>query len=371
MRKGVDAPIWKEFSFLDIFEIKGGFYNKKPQRSDNGTIPFLGATATNNGITEFYTLDAIQTSSKIGYGPNEPIESKIFKGNCIAVTNNGSVGYAYYQESDFTCSHDINPLYLKNYTLNRQIALFIITSIEKQRVCFEYARKWRPMRMRKSKLLLPATPIGTPDYKYMETYINNLEKQKKRQYLDYITQRIEGLKDIKNPIPIEDKEWKVFNIKDLFVSQKGDQNNMASLKEGNIPLVSAKKNDNGYKSFALHEKKKLYLENSLTLNNDGDGGAGISFYQPHSYLLDSHVTALYPIYNLNRFILLFISRCITLQKEKFGHGYPINNERLNVFKLMLPINSSEQPDYEYMEQYMMHLEYKKLSVYLEFKKKKI
>ena len=32
----------------------------------------------------------------------------------IAVTNNGSVDMLY-QKTDFTCSHDINPLYLKNY----------------------------------------------------------------------------------------------------------------------------------------------------------------------------------------------------------------------------------------------------------------
>ncbi|HHT9079665.1 TPA: restriction endonuclease subunit S, partial [Flavobacterium psychrophilum] len=88
---------------------------------------------------------------------------------------------------------------------------------------------------------------------------------------------------------LKNKNWKEFKLTELFEFVKGDQNNMASIKSGLIPLVSAKKIDNGYKDFAS-KSKKLYKGNSLTLNNDGDGGAGISYYQPTDYLLDSHVT---------------------------------------------------------------------------------
>ena len=35
---------------------------------------------------------------------------------------------------------------------------------------------------------------------------------------------------------------------------------------------------------------------------------------------------------------------------------------------MLPVNKNNKPDYDYMENYMKNLEYKKLSKYLEFKK---
>ncbi len=176
---------WKAFLFPEVFEIKNGFYNKKPISSGNGKIPFLGATANNNGVTGYYTLSEIEENSKIGYGKNEPLNQKLFKGNCIAVTNNGSVGYAYYQVSEFTCSHDVNPLYLKNQTLNPYIAKFLIRAIEQQRVCFEYARKWRPMRMKKSKILLPVNSDDKLDYVYMENYMRNLEYEKLKQYLNF------------------------------------------------------------------------------------------------------------------------------------------------------------------------------------------
>lgn len=180
-----DDVKWKAFLFPDVFEIKNGFYNKKPVPSGKGVIPFLGATQANNGITEFYTLEEIKNNSKTGKGKNESIERKLFKGNCIAVTNNGSVGFAYYQIADFTCSHDINPLYLKGKTLNSYIAKFLITAIEQQKVCFEYARKWRPMRMRKSQILLPVNDKNEPDYEYMEQYMKNLEAKKLERYYEY------------------------------------------------------------------------------------------------------------------------------------------------------------------------------------------
>lgn len=356
------------FQFIDIFEIKNGFYNKKPTESFKYTpIPFIGATAFNNGVTDNYNIATIRDSSKTGNENNTELENKIFSGNCITVTNNGSVGYAYYQPSSFTCSHDVNPLFLLTDDLNKDNALYLATSINQQRICFEYARKWRPKRMKKSKILLPVDSKDKPNYEYMETYIKDLRKKKEREYFEYILKRFNELKNIENPVNLEEKKWCSFYLSDLFSFSKGDQNNMFNTEIGDIPLVSAKKNDNAYKKFISYNGKKIHDGNSLTLNNDGDGGAGFSFYQPYDYLLDSHVTALYSNHSLSRFALLFISLCITLQKNKFGHGYSINNKRLEVFQIMLPINETDEPDFEYMEQYMKYLEYQKLSAYLNYK----
>lgn len=178
---------WKEFLFPEVFEIKGGFYNKKPIAEENGTIPFIGATDSNNGITQFNSEQRIDETSKTGDKNNVSLDKKIFKGNCIAVTNNGSVGYAYYQRHPFTCSHDVNPLYLRNRTLTPSLAYFLICIIEKQRVCFSYVHKWRPKRMKKSKILLPVNDKGVPDYEYMEQYSKNLMSKKIQSYIKYVT----------------------------------------------------------------------------------------------------------------------------------------------------------------------------------------
>lgn len=177
---------WGVYNFTDIFVIEKGFYNKKPFSDGTGTIPFLGATDSHNGITRFLTKQEIDSNSKTGNLPNEPLNKKMFSGNSICVTNNGSVGHAYYQASEFTCSHDINPLYLKDRSLNCCLAMFLIKVIEKQGELFQYARKWRPSRMVNSKLMLPITDAGEPDWDYMEQYAKNLMLKKYQQYLEFL-----------------------------------------------------------------------------------------------------------------------------------------------------------------------------------------
>ena len=68
--------------------------------------------------------------------------------------------------------------------MNPFIAIFLCFIIEKERFRWRYGRKWRYMRMCRSKIKLPVTTEGTPDWAFMESYIKslpyskNLEKQR-------------------------------------------------------------------------------------------------------------------------------------------------------------------------------------------------
>ncbi len=146
--------------------------------------------------------------------------------------------------------------------------------------------------------------------------------------------------------------WRDFYLSDFFNFEKGNQNNMASLTMGDIPLVSARKVDNGFKDFVAPNNKKLFDGGIITLNVDGDGGAGIAYYQPHKMALDSHVAALIPKLNLNKYQLIFIAVCITKQRNRFGHGYPINSNRIRSFKMMLPVTENgKMPDWQFMNDF--------------------
>ena len=146
--------------------------------------------------------------------------------------------------------------------------------------------------------------------------------------------------------------WRDFYLSDFFNFEKGNQNNMASLTMGNIPLVSARKVDNGFKDFVAPNNKKLFDGGIITLNVDGDGGAGIAYYQPYKMALDSHVAALIPKLDLNKYQLIFVAVCITKQRDRFGHGYPINSNRIRSFKLMLPVTENgELPDWQFMNDF--------------------
>jgi hypothetical protein len=168
---------WKTFKYNDIFIIKKGYYNKKPPEAiGNGDIiPFVGASEKNNGITSFHFKTDIDLYKSDGTTDPELTKQKIFPGNCITVANNGnSVGYAFYQKNKFTCTHDVNPLYLKNKELNLFIALFLCTVIFLDKYRWNYGRKWRPSRMPNSLIRLPVKSDGKPDWDYMENFIKSL-----------------------------------------------------------------------------------------------------------------------------------------------------------------------------------------------------
>jgi hypothetical protein len=365
MNKAMDLKNiqWAEFMFIDIFEIKNGFYNKKPSPSINGKIPFIGATQNNNGITEFYTFNDIENNSKVGYGKNEDISKKIFNGNSIAVTNNGSVGFAYYQKSEFTCSHDVNPLYLKNYELNEYIAKFLISAIEMQRVCFEYARKWRPKRMVKSKILLPINEKGEPDYPYMEQFIRAKESQTFKKISKYINERIEQVKNYKEVEQLKDKVWGEFFIEDVAQIVSGRDIYEAEREKGNIPYVSATANNNGIGYF-VGNKNETLEENCLSVNRNGS--VGYSFYHQYKALFSNDCRKL-RLKNKSPFVGKFIARIITEQKDKYGYGYKMGTGRIKRQKILLPIDKKGQPDYDYMENYIKKIEYEKLTKYIEKK----
>ncbi len=169
----IDTKKWKYFTFEDLFIICKGFYNKKPEDNPNGDIPFIGATDSNNGITSYSDLKTIEATSKTGDNNNAPLSQKLFEGNCITVSNNGSIGYAFYQARKFTCSHDVNPLYLKDRELNKYVAMFLCCVIEIEKYRWVYGRKWRPARMPSSTIKLPVKDDGTPDWDFMESFIKS------------------------------------------------------------------------------------------------------------------------------------------------------------------------------------------------------
>ena len=160
-----------------------------------------------------------------------------------------------------------------------------------------------------------------------------------------------------------DLAWESVSISQLCTFERGKENNMASLTEGEIPLVSARKVNNGIKGFVACPSKIIEGGNVLSLNNDGDGGAGLAFYQPFDFALDSHVTALHLKNNLSAQALIFMAACISKQHAIFGHGYSISLPRAKRILSMLPVKDSGSPDFQYMDDYISDLKDRLLKRY--------
>lgn len=143
---------------------------------------------------------------------------------------------------------------------------------------------------------------------------------------------------------------------------------MNALADGEDMLISAKNANNGLKGFycSTNKNKGRFPGNCITLNNDGDGGVGLAYYQPHPFLLDTHVYALYPKAEISSYAMLYISQALSKQRVCFSHGYSINQERLKSMQIMLPVEADGNPDYAFMERDIREREKWKLNKYIAY-----
>lgn len=157
---------WNEFFIEDIFHIKSG---KRLTKADmiKGETPFIGASDSNNGITNFVS------------NVNSSLDS-----NVLGVNYNGSVVENFYHPYKAIFSDDVKRLSLKEVEGNEFLYLFIKTIILKQKSKFQYAYKFNEARMLRQKLLFPIDKNGKIDYDYMENYIKKIEYEKLTKYIE-------------------------------------------------------------------------------------------------------------------------------------------------------------------------------------------
>ena len=159
---------WKAFYINEIFSISAGKRLTKADM-DNGQIPFIGATDSNNGITNWIAT------------PNSSFDK-----NVLGVNYNGSVVENFYHPYGCIFSDDVKRLHLREHADNKYILLFFKTVILQQKVKYTYGYKFNGQRMERQKILLPVNEEGCPDYEFMEQYGKQIMLQKYQQYLNYI-----------------------------------------------------------------------------------------------------------------------------------------------------------------------------------------
>lgn len=360
----IDTSNWELFDFSKIFIMKSGFYNKKPESDATGTIPFIGATDKNNGVTAYLSIEEIESASKTGIEPNHSLDDKLFPPDALCLTNNGSVGYAYYQNKEFTCSHDVTPLYLIEGNFNKFTALFISTIIMHDRYRWGYGRKWRPKRMIHSKLSLPilrdrsGNPVldesyifsdkgFTPDWLFMEQYMKSLQYQLPTTIND-------------NSMTISVNEWKSFTFLDLDINiykakahAKIDMDFSKKRVDNTIPFVSRTELNNSVDGW-VHNEGIVGLEdgNALVI---GDTTSTIS-YQQNSFVAGDHIVVIRASW-LNKYTGLFIQTLLSKEKFRYSYGRAYKMELIKKTLIYLPVIDDGQIDWIWIEKYIKSLPY--------------
>lgn len=169
---------------------------------------------------------------------------------------------------------------------------------------------------------------------------------------------------------LDQKEWGEFFIGELFnikIGKNVDGNKVNKLS-GNIPYITRKEVNNGYDGFIDYDDNYLYIGNNsvITIGNE----TATPFVQTVSkFFTGTKVNIMKLKDNVATNVLFFITQSIKQQKSKYSYAITINSTRLKKQKILLPINKENQPDYAYMEQYIINLKHKKIKQYLQFKDK--
>ena len=167
-------------------------------------------------------------------------------------------------------------------------------------------------------------------------------------------------------IDLANVQWKEFPLTSIFELCLSLGDNQAKLlPEGKMPLVSAGTSNNAICKFIKHGdgKSQLFARNVITVDMFGK-----VFYQPTQFYAVSHgrINILIPKIRFNKFIGIFIVQILENRfRNKFSYSIMCNQNRLLKEKIMLPVNSKGEPDYEFMEEYIKEREAKLKNQYKE------
>lgn len=340
---------WKEFFVEKIYnDPKRGKRLKKEDHIE-GDIPYVSSSSFNNGVDSF-----------IG---NEHNVRK-YK-DCLSLANSGSVGSCFYEPFEFIASDHIT--HLKGEYTPQQY-LFMAGMLNRLAEKYNFNREINDMRISREKIMLPVDESGNPDFKFMEQYVKKIEKEKMKKYLIYCKKALASLDDVILLKPFSEIEWKPYIIGRIAKVDSGRDIYDAERVDGDLPYITAGVQNNGIGYFVGNINNTI-TKNAISVSRNG-AGVGSSFYHeyPALYSNDCRKVVLND-YSENKFVSLFITNQIMIQRKNYNYSRKMGTERLKKQKIMLPAIDEENPDYEYMEQYIKNIMIKKYKDYIAYAEK--
>ena len=188
---------------------------------------------------------------------------------------------------------------------------------------------------------------------YIETDYSNLSAdlfvRSIQDYRAYLVQKPLSFKDL--DLNANKLGWKYFVLDELFELKKGKRLTKANMKSGTVPFVSSTDSNNGISKYigqaAIHEG------NTLTVNYDGS--VAEAYYQPEPFFALDSVNVLYPKFELDTLVGLFIASIIRNEKYRFNYGRKWHLERMSKSRIKLPATPNGELDIGWIHTYMANL----------------
>ena len=177
----IDNIQWKEVEIQSIFNVVRGNAKDVTKRNFGGNVALISASDKNNAFYDFIT----------------PNDNETIYENTLTIHNNGNgVGLAFYHNYKFIATSDVTILIDKTNKINKEIAEFLIATLQKQKEKYCYGYKLSNERLKKQKILLPMDSDSNINFNYMEIYIKKIKDEKIKQYHKYISKELETLETV-------------------------------------------------------------------------------------------------------------------------------------------------------------------------------
>lgn len=319
---------------------------------DEDGINYVGRSKKNNGITA-----KVLRNDKVLPNPAKT----------ISVSAGGSVMEAFVQEQEYYSGRDLYYLKPKN-EMNLNQMQFYCMCIRANQFKYSFGRQ---ANITLSSLLVPDID-EIPSWVYKERNINidsipnyflDDGYDKACWYLDNVDQsNFENMYSkslINEKIRINYDSWRYFDLSGengLFYADHGKRLKSVDRIDGDIPLITAGKINQGVATYIQENSKMKLFENCITIDMFGN-----SFFHREKFYCDDNIVTLIPKNNMSNFCCQFISIVLNNENYRYSFGRQYRKTKYtDNQKVFLPakiIGEKLLPDYEFMENFIKSLNY--------------
>lgn len=342
--KKIDCKEWHLFKIYDVFETE---YVGKQIQVPTGA--YVSKKELKEGLTPRITVSGI-SNGIVGYYDCSDKNYRVFE-NFISVSFLGTV---FYQKSKASLDMKVHCLKPKNIILNEKLAFFLATIIRKMIMESKYSDQISSTVLPNIDILLPSLTDEngryTPDWEYMENYIDKIEQLAQQKF-----NTIKHIKKEKHKI--DSQKWAEFKVGDLF--PKIIKPNVLHSREiiqdsDGIPYVVRSKFNNGIKCYAK-QTSNMKPSPSGTVTFGAENAT--FFYQSKDYISGRDIYYI-DTTQYSKKMCFFIISCLKTLSNKYSYNYGMFPDLLKEDIIKLPVDEKGNPDWKYMEEYISNIEHK-------------
>ncbi len=154
---------------------------------------------------------------------------------------------------------------------------------------------------------------------------------------------------------VDTSNWKTHPLRDIFDIVKGTRLTKNNMIDGEINYIGATAFNNGITA-KIGNTNHIHPAGTITVCYNGS--IGQTFYQESPFWATDDVNVLYPKFNLTQPIAQFIIPIIYKIGQKYKYTDKWTSEKMLDTEIPLPTTPSNQPDWDYMEDYIQSIKLK-------------